>query len=102
MKLVASDQLSKFIVANKLSSFWKLLLKFEAVYQRQILQSIEQGYVDATGYGGWNNYDIFASISYNAYLKLDSHELKALAKSILEGCANVRYGAKALLDGLLV
>lgn len=102
MKLVASDQLSKFIVANKLSSFWKLLLKFEAVYQRQILQSIDQGYVDATGYGGWNNYDIFASISYNAYLKLDSHELKALAKSILEGCANVRYGAKALLDGLLV
>lgn len=102
MKLVASDQLSKFIVANKLSSFWKLLLKFEAVYQRQILQSIDQGYVDATGYGGWSNYDIFTSISYNAYLKLDSHELKALAKSILEGCAGVRYGAKELLDGLLV
>ena len=102
MKLVASDQLSKFIVANKLSSFWKLLLKYEAVYQRQILQSIDQGYVDATGYGGWSNYDIFTSISYNAYLKLDSHELKTLAKSILEGCANVRYGAKELLDGLLV
>lgn len=102
MKLVASDQLSKFIVANKLSYFWKLLLKFEAVYQRQILQSIEQGYVDATGYGGWSNYDIFASISYNSYLKLDSHELKTLARSILEGCANVRYHAKELLDGLLV
>ena len=102
MKLVASDQLSKFIVANKLSSFWKLLLKFEAVYQRQILQAIDRGYVDATGYGGWSNYDIFTLISYNAYLQLDSHELKTLAKSILEGCANVRYGAKELLDGLLV
>ena len=102
MKLVASDQLSKFIVANQLSSFWILLLKFEAVYQRQILQSIDRSYVDATGYGGWRNYDIFASISYNAYLKLDSHELKTLAKSILEGCAGIRYGAKELLDSLLV
>ena len=102
MKLVALDQLSKFIVTNKLSAFWKLLMSFEAVYQRQILQSIEQGYVDATGYGGWSNYDIFTSISYNAYLKLSSHELKTIARSILEGCANVRYSAKKLLDGLLV
>ena len=90
MKLFTSDQLSKFIVANRLSSFWKLILKFEVVYQRQILRSIEQGYVEATGYGGWGNYDIFASISYNAYLQLNSHELKIIAKSILEGCANVR------------
>lgn len=100
INLVTLDQLSKFIVANKLSTFWKLLLKFEAVYQRQILQSIEQGYVEATGYGGWGNYDIFASISYNAYLQLNSHELKIIAKSILEGCANVRYGAKELIDSL--
>lgn len=28
MGLVASDRLSKFIVANKLSSFWKLILRF--------------------------------------------------------------------------
>lgn len=102
IKLVVSDQLSKFIVANKLSAFWKLLLKFEAIYQLQILQSIDQGYVDATGYGGWSNYDIFASISYNVYLELSSHELKSIAKSILEGCAEVRYSAKKMLDTLLI
>lgn len=98
--MVASDRLSKFIVTNKLSSFWKLLLQFETIYQVQILESIEDGYSDATGYGGWVNYDIFATISYNLCLKLKDIEPKAIAKRILEGCADIRYHARDLLDSL--
>lgn len=100
LKLVASDRLSKFIVTNKLSSFWKLVLQFETVYQVQILKSIEDGYSNATGYGGWSNYDIFATIAYNLCLKLSEIEPKAIARRILEGCADIRYHAKDLLDSL--
>ena len=100
LKLVASDRLSKFIVTNKLSSFWKLVLQFETVYQVQILKSIEDGYSNATGYGGWSNYDIFATIAYNLCLKLSEIEPKAIATRILEGCADIRYHAKDLLDSL--
>ena len=100
MGMVASDRLSKFIVANKLSSFWKLLLRFETVYQVQILNSILDGYSEATGYSGWKNYDIFATIAYNLCLKLSDAEPIAIARSILEGCADVRYHAKDLLDSL--
>ena len=100
MGLIASDRLSKFIVANKLSSFWRLVLRFESVYQIQILNSIEDGYVEATGYGGWANYDIFATIAYNLCLHLQDIEPKAIARRILEGCADIRYRAKDLLDSL--
>lgn len=100
MGMVASDRLSKFIVANKLSSFWKLILRFETVYQVQILTSIEDNYSDATGYGGWGNYDIFATIAYNLCLQSRDVEPKRIARRILEGCANIRYRAKDLLDSL--
>ena len=98
--MAASGRLSRFIVANKLSSFWKLVLRFETIYQVQILKSIEDGYSDATGYGGWGNYDIFATIAYNLCLKLNDIEPKAIARRILEGCADIRYHAKDLLDSL--
>ncbi len=98
--LVSSERLSRFIVANKLSSFWRLILKFESVYQIQILNSIEDGYSDATGYGGWGNYDIFATIAYNLCLHLSDIEARKIARRILEGCANIRYHAKNLLDSL--
>ena len=100
MAMVASDRLSKFIVVHKLSSFWKLVLKFETVYQIQILASIRDGYTDATGYGGWANYDYFATIAYNLCLNLVDMEPKAIARSILSGCAEIRYHAKDLLDRL--
>lgn len=100
MGMVSSDRLSKFIVTNKLTSFWELILRFETVYQVQILKSIEGGYSNATGYGGWGNYDIFATVAYNLCLYLKDVEPQAIAKRILEGCANIRYHAKNLLDSL--
>jgi hypothetical protein len=55
MDLVDSDKISKFIVTHKLSSFGKIIMQFESGYQIRILQSIEYGYSEATGYGGWSN-----------------------------------------------
>ena len=98
--LVASDKLCKFIVEHKLYSFSELVLKFESIYQISILKSIENGFSDATGYGGWTNYDIFSRISYNLCKQLKDNGSKKISRRILEECAQVRFEAKNLLDKL--
>ncbi len=98
--LVETDRISKFIVEHKLSSFWQIILRFESGYQIKILQSISNNYSEATGYGGWGNYDIFAQIAYQLCVNLEDLELKKIARSILEGCADIRYNAKNLLEKL--
>jgi hypothetical protein len=45
-----SDRISKFIVEHRLSTFWKLVLRFESGYQVKILQSISYNYSEATGW----------------------------------------------------
>jgi serine/threonine protein kinase len=98
--LINNDTLSKFIVSHKLSEFGVLTLKFESVYQEKILRSILSDYAEATGYGGWVNYDIFSQIAYHLCANTKEAEIKKIAKSILEECASIRYGAKDLLDRL--
>lgn len=99
--LTETDNISKFIVEHGLSSFWKLVLKFESVYQLKILQSISYNYSEATGYRGWTNYDIFSQISYELCMQLEYFsEARKVARSILEGCADRRYSARDLLDKL--
>jgi eukaryotic-like serine/threonine-protein kinase len=100
LDLVNTDRLSKFIVTHKLSSFGEIVMKFESVYQAKILHSISLGYAEATGYGGWRNYDIFARLAYDLCLNLKDTEVKRIAKSILEECANIRHEAKDLLERL--
>lgn len=98
--LVNNDKLSKFIVTHKLSDFGKLIMKFESVYQEKILRSISSGYSEATGYGGWGNYDIIAQLSYYLCINIKDLEIRKIAKSILEECANIRYVAKDLFESL--
>lgn len=96
--LANTERLSKFIVSNKLSDFGKLIMKFESVYQEKILGSIWSGYSEATGYGGWGNYDIFADIAYYLCVTLKDLKIRNIAKCILEECANIRFEAKELLE----
>ena len=98
--LTEGDRISKFIVEYRLSKFWKLVLRFESGYQAKILQSILYNYSEATGYGGWTNYDIFAQISFDLCLNLEDLEVRKIARNILEGCAGVRYSAQNLLEKL--
>lgn len=100
LDLVDTDRLCKFIVTHKLSSFDEIVIKFENVYQEKILNCISAGYIEATGYGGWSNYDIFARITYNLCLSLKEIGTKKISKSILEGCAERRYTARNLYEGL--
>ncbi|MEK4250342.1 protein kinase family protein [Paenibacillus sp. FSL W7-1287] len=98
--LTEDDRISKFIIYHRLSTFWKLVLRFESGYQAKILQSILYNYSEATGHGGWANYDIFAQISFSLCLYLEDLEVRKIARSILEGCADIRYSAKNLLEKL--
>ncbi|KGX87092.1 serine/threonine protein kinase [Pontibacillus halophilus JSM 076056 = DSM 19796] len=98
--LTETDRISKFIVEHRLSTFWRLVLRFESGYQAKILQSISYNYSEATGYGGWPNYDIFAQISYNLCLNSGDLDVRKIARRILEGCAGIRYSAQNLLEQL--
>ena len=101
MILIDSDKLSNFIVAHQLSSFGKIIEQFESGYQIRIIQSIAYGYSEATGYGGWSNYDIFADISYYLCKNSQNREVVNIATSVLEECAGIRYSAKDLLEEIM-
>ena len=65
LRLLKDDLVAKFIVKYQLDNFGKIILKFDEVTQNNLLESIEVNYSEATGYGGWSNYDIFGRIAYD-------------------------------------
>lgn len=96
--LVASDRLCDIIVKYQLYNFGNIILKFEPIDQIRILNTIDDGYVESTGYRGWTNYDIYAEIAYIVCSNTEEEKVFAIAYSILEGCAHIRFGAKEYLD----
>lgn len=92
--------IGKFIVKYNLSSFGVTILKFANIYQRKIIDAIRNEFEEATGYGGWNNYDIFADISYYLCENAADDNVKNISKDILSKCANIRFTAKSLLEEL--
>ena len=97
-KLGTDMILSKYIVENKLFNFWKLLIEFTNDEQVIILKIIEDTYSNATGYGGFSNYDIFGTMAYNFILNTSNGNSQIVAFSILKGCSSYRYSAANLLD----
>ena len=52
---------------------------------------IDRTYSEATGYGHFENYDLFAGIAYNVIRNSANMKIQRRAYSILEGCASYRY-----------
>lgn len=100
MDLVQTGKLCNFIVSNRLFGFGELIMQFDSVHQIRILQSISSDFSEATGYGGWGNYDIFARIAYDICLNPLDLKIRAIAHSILEDCASIRFSAQNLLEQL--
>ncbi|MED4553898.1 protein kinase [Lysinibacillus capsici] len=100
MELNSNQRLPNYIVDHNLSNFGQLLLKFEYSYQIVLIKTIENGYAAATGYNGWQNYDIFARISHYLCINAKDMQIKKVAKDMLEGCANIRYFARNLLESI--
>lgn len=97
-----NNKLCTFIVTHKLHSFGQLLIQFDSVHKILLLNTLIDDFSEATGYGGWTNYDIFAQIAYYLCSNLTDLTAKNMAYSILEQCAEIRFFAQNLLDKLVV
>lgn len=97
IRLLKQEQLSHYIVRKQLYSFWKILIQFNEVDQLALLREIDSTYSEATGYGHFENYDLFAGIAYNVIRNSSNTKIQKRAYDILEGCANYRYNASDYL-----
>ncbi|QUW20726.1 protein kinase [Sporosarcina sp. Marseille-Q4063] len=96
--LVQADRICDYIVENNLQSFGKVILQFEQVDQIEILQAIDNKYVESTGYGQFQNYDIFTNIAYFICNNIEEGNVYSIAYDILSGCAQYRYSAADYLE----
>lgn len=100
INLVKSDRICDYLVKYKLSSFGKIILQMKQIDQLSILEKINHGYEEATGYGKFENYDIFAKIAHDICLNTSEKKIYSIAKVILEGCAQYRFSAEKYLEKL--
>ena len=96
--LVQTDRICDYIIENNLRSFGKVILQFEQVDQIEILQAIDSKYVESTGYGQFQNYDIFTNIAYFICKNIEEGNTYSIAYNILSGCAQYRYSAVDYLE----
>lgn len=97
MRLMGQEKLSNYIVRKQLYAFWKVLIQFNEIDQLALLGEIDRTYSEATGYGHFENYDLFAGIAYNVIKNSANIKIQRKAYSILEGCASYRYSASDYL-----
>ena len=92
--LLEQDLLSKFILKNNqnknIENIAKTISKLEENTQIKLLTNIDYSFVNATGYGGWENYDYFGIFAYNIYNLTSFDEVKNIARRILEECIGYR------------
>ena len=98
MRLMRQEQLSNYIVRKQLYSFWKVLIQFNEIDQLTLLGEIDRTYSEATGYGHFENYDLFAGVAYNVIRNSNNVKIQKKAYSVLEGCARYRYNDSDYLN----
>ncbi|WP_066505285.1 toll/interleukin-1 receptor domain-containing protein [Abyssisolibacter fermentans] len=98
LNVLKENLLEKFIVKYQLSNFGKIILRFDKNRQIKIMLSIDKNYAEATGYGGWKNYDIFGKVAYDVGIATEIEEVKDIAGRILKGCAEIRFNLNDMLD----
>lgn len=98
IRLSGQEQLASYIVKKKLFSFWKLLLNFDEARQITLLNNINSNYSEATGYRGFENYDLFAAVMYNYIRNSNQIQTQRIAYAVLKGCAQYRYKANDYLQ----
>ncbi len=91
--LLRQNQLSHFLVRKQLYNFGKLLLEFNETDQHTILSEMNDNYSEATGYGQFQNYDLFATIANHVIRHSSNIKIQNKAYELLEGCAKYRYSA---------
>jgi len=100
IKLAKENRVASQIVANNWVKVSRVILECSSDNQNTIMKSIDCDFIEATGYKGWENYDIFATIAYDVLIESADITICKYAYSILNGCAKNRFGAKHLLDSV--
>lgn len=98
--LVVSKELAFFIIHNSLLNFDKILNQLSVNAQYDALRDIYTNYQEATGYGGFENYDVFANIAYRYIEASEEIKNQKVAYKILQGCAGYRYNAQNNLTAI--
>lgn len=93
-KQLENKTLADFIVQNVLMGFTNIIIKCSETMKSDIWKNITENYVDATGYGGFANYDTFAEIAMDyIYCEDENIILRKKAMNVLKGCSHYRYKA---------
>lgn len=95
--LIQQGQLSYYIVSKQLYGFGKLLLEFVETDQLSALEEMNQNYSAATGYGHFENYDVFATLANYVICNSTNIRVQESAYDLLNGCAKYRYSAENYL-----
>ena len=95
--LIRQNQLSNYIVSKQLYGFGKLLLEFAEPDQLSALEEMNQNYSAATGYGHFENYDVFATLANYVIRNSTNRNIQESAYYLLDGCAKYRYSAENYL-----
>lgn len=98
-KCKQNNILCNLIVTNRLNNIGSILINYDISQLSEILKSISQNFVEATGYMGFANYDIFADIMNYLIKNIKDYNLKKICIEILEICAGYRvYASKIYTD----
>lgn len=97
LNLIQKEELSRFIVSNQLHNFGQLLLSLQEMDQVAALKELNRNYISATGYGHFENYDLFASIANYVIRNSKEFKVQNCAYTLLKGCSKYRYRATELL-----
>ena len=95
--LIRQNQLSNYIVSKQLYGFGKLLLEFAEPDQLSALEEMNQNYSAATGYGHFENYDVFATLANYVIRNSTNRNIQESAYYLLDGCVKYRYSAENYL-----
>ncbi len=96
VKLVDNNILASQIVTNNWIKFASVFINCEQGNQGKIINNISSTYIEATGYGKWENYDIFGKIAYDIVNSEVIIDVRKKAYDILSDCANRRYKIRDL------
>ncbi len=91
MELINSNKIAFEIVRLKLINFAQIIIQMPPDDQQLLLENLEQNYIDATGYGGFANYEIFSTICYQLLLMGVRDPIQNICTHILEGCSQYRF-----------
>ncbi|EPC09073.1 hypothetical protein HMPREF0402_04216 [Fusobacterium ulcerans 12-1B] len=95
------DILCKFIVKygkKSVEGVSKAVILLNKTSQKQVMTNILDSHQEATGYCGWDNYDLFGFIALEVYHSSDDKVIQDLAHSIIKNCSYYRQHFEDILQ----